>query len=646
MVRKVKTPELPEEVKYYTCWKPYPNNADFEDPSDYIKFCRWIANMLGGSSPLFAVYYKPKSRGMVIFSVDKEFPHPERLLGEHRYSEFLKKPDKNEGRLVSQIFYCAYNTEREVQKYGWKCINVEEFFFANYGIDKWFTKVPYPAPHWCQTPSENITDRALCRPLPGSQVPKPLEVAAPAPPRPVVGSSAWTERRSSNPQRNPPTSGIGRGRANGANSQQKQIPRASKGAGPQPGTSSQTLFPPLGPATPAPKSSRTPLSAPPAANGRSVWENKPSNVKSATTGTATLASPSVHPVWTTKRSKFQTSPAGNTSSASPSGPSTVQSASGKNSPTSQAQSAKGGPSKVANKNDSHSRGTLDRSPVPEIPRKSGGSSCSSMQSGGSSPPSAVSSAPSSPLPTSSALPQAPVLLDLTEYDYENDFDEEITEETYQETCETATTYKLFEVSVPTVRVGKSKKGKQKETTYYHPFVAAVEEAETEKTETTNLWADITPIVRSTGSMTAAEAHAKEGRELICPVHKGKCKRGICEEYKELKRQEKRKKKKEGRIERKIQEKEAEEEEDEKAGKDDGSSKDTSGAAASAIENASEGRQQTTKDAAKSNKSGKPFQSKPWDEYPSDDDDLGDLPSVMPRGKSNSRKYYDDEEYYD
>ena len=62
MVKKAKTPELPEEVKYYTCWKPFPNNADFEDSTDYIKFCRWIANILGESSMLYAVYYKPRVR--------------------------------------------------------------------------------------------------------------------------------------------------------------------------------------------------------------------------------------------------------------------------------------------------------------------------------------------------------------------------------------------------------------------------------------------------------------------------------------------------------------------------------------------------------------------------------------------------------
>ena len=54
----------------------------------------------------------------MVFSVDKTYPHPERLLGEHRWNEFLLNPDQFEVELKSQIFYCTYSTEREVQKDG------------------------------------------------------------------------------------------------------------------------------------------------------------------------------------------------------------------------------------------------------------------------------------------------------------------------------------------------------------------------------------------------------------------------------------------------------------------------------------------------------------------------------------------------
>ncbi|PFH49617.1 hypothetical protein AMATHDRAFT_147311, partial [Amanita thiersii Skay4041] len=74
------------------------------------------------------------ARGMVQFSVSKEFKEPERLLGEHRWSEFLKEPQEDEKELVSQIFYSTYTTDREVQKDGWKCIFVEDVFFHGWGV--------------------------------------------------------------------------------------------------------------------------------------------------------------------------------------------------------------------------------------------------------------------------------------------------------------------------------------------------------------------------------------------------------------------------------------------------------------------------------------------------------------------------------
>lgn len=85
--------------------------------------------------------------------MDKSYARPERLLGEHRWDEFLRKPDKSEAGYKSQIFYCTYKTDRELQKdgmctaspssfsifneLGWKCVPVEDYFFKNWGIDKW-----------------------------------------------------------------------------------------------------------------------------------------------------------------------------------------------------------------------------------------------------------------------------------------------------------------------------------------------------------------------------------------------------------------------------------------------------------------------------------------------------------------------------
>jgi hypothetical protein len=42
----------------------------------------------------------------------------ERLLGEHRWSDFLRNPSEEEKGRVSQIFYCTYSTGRQAQKDG------------------------------------------------------------------------------------------------------------------------------------------------------------------------------------------------------------------------------------------------------------------------------------------------------------------------------------------------------------------------------------------------------------------------------------------------------------------------------------------------------------------------------------------------
>lgn len=55
---------------------------------------------------------------MVIIEVMREFDRWEALLGEHRWSEVFKNPRPENRDMVSQVFYCTYNTGRQVQKYG------------------------------------------------------------------------------------------------------------------------------------------------------------------------------------------------------------------------------------------------------------------------------------------------------------------------------------------------------------------------------------------------------------------------------------------------------------------------------------------------------------------------------------------------
>ena len=55
---------------------------------------------------------------MILLEIDKKYPHNERLLGEHRWSEFLKNPHEEENGKVTQVFHSLYSKGREAQKDG------------------------------------------------------------------------------------------------------------------------------------------------------------------------------------------------------------------------------------------------------------------------------------------------------------------------------------------------------------------------------------------------------------------------------------------------------------------------------------------------------------------------------------------------
>ncbi|KAI8970983.1 hypothetical protein BD414DRAFT_426775, partial [Trametes punicea] len=71
--------------------------------------------------------------GSVIIEIDENFPDFKRLLGAHRWSEMLVEP-RDEARFVSKVFYCTYHSDRDVQKNGWKRVDV---------LDKWFKSKAY-----------------------------------------------------------------------------------------------------------------------------------------------------------------------------------------------------------------------------------------------------------------------------------------------------------------------------------------------------------------------------------------------------------------------------------------------------------------------------------------------------------------------
>ncbi|KAF7350647.1 hypothetical protein MSAN_01625000 [Mycena sanguinolenta] len=168
MPKRIPTPEPgDDEPKYYTVVQPYPLHANWELPHDYITCGRWIAGCIGPDTlPFTAILYKPSARGQIIIEIDRNYPEPERLLGEHRWSEFLKKPNAEEQGRVSQIFYSTYATGRQAQKDGWKRINVADSWFTNWNPVNPVIAHPYPPTVWCPPPARGQNQQAHVPPAP------------------------------------------------------------------------------------------------------------------------------------------------------------------------------------------------------------------------------------------------------------------------------------------------------------------------------------------------------------------------------------------------------------------------------------------------------------------------------------------------
>ncbi|KAL1738195.1 hypothetical protein HDZ31DRAFT_70273 [Schizophyllum fasciatum] len=122
-----------------------------------------------------------------------------RLLGEHRWSEMLRKPSDDEKERTTQIFYSIYHTLREAQKDGWKQISVLSRWFDDFRPINAIITHPYPPTHWCHVPHEDKTNKPICRPLPVKEKPPPPQPA----PRPVVGSASWLQEKQAPPTNTP-----------------------------------------------------------------------------------------------------------------------------------------------------------------------------------------------------------------------------------------------------------------------------------------------------------------------------------------------------------------------------------------------------------------------------------------------------------
>ncbi|KAF8058655.1 hypothetical protein FPV67DRAFT_1523260 [Lyophyllum atratum] len=275
MVKRAKSPDTAEDEKYFTVYQPYPLNANWELAQDYITFSRWIAACIG-TDPIHALHYKPSARGMVLIEVDKKYPSNERLLGEHRWSDFLKKPSDEETGRVTQIFHCLYTTGREAQKDGWKRIHVEAPWFKAWSPTTDFVD-PYPTTHWCPTPPEDKTNKSLCRPLPIKDKPPPAKVAPP-----VVGSANWAAAKSA-PSQNTPEA------LQGAWAR-KTGPRVDTKASPATGV-------------PSPKSAGSPATSPSAWNKPITQSKPPASRSGPTPGTSPASATTPPNAWGSKGSR-------------------------------------------------------------------------------------------------------------------------------------------------------------------------------------------------------------------------------------------------------------------------------------------------------------------------------------------------------
>ncbi|EPQ55261.1 hypothetical protein GLOTRDRAFT_41678 [Gloeophyllum trabeum ATCC 11539] len=120
MPKRVSTPppDWKSEPKYFTIYQPYPIHANMELDTDRKLLCFWIACILGDPKYLFALFHKPSSPNMVIIEVDRSCPSYERLLGEHKWSEFLLQPHCDEVARSSKIYYSRWSHARGVEKNG------------------------------------------------------------------------------------------------------------------------------------------------------------------------------------------------------------------------------------------------------------------------------------------------------------------------------------------------------------------------------------------------------------------------------------------------------------------------------------------------------------------------------------------------
>ncbi|TBU26750.1 hypothetical protein BD311DRAFT_847178 [Dichomitus squalens] len=169
MPKRAATPPPADDTQYFTVVNPYPQLPQL-GTEDSKTVARWIACIIGQEN-LYAFYHKPNSPNVVIIEVPKDgFLDLRLLLGEHRWSEFLKAPSEKSASEVSKIFPCKMTTQRSIEKVMWLRRDVQSSWFRNWNPERDSNVVyPYPLPRFCTPPlDKDISRNPLCRPLPAS----------------------------------------------------------------------------------------------------------------------------------------------------------------------------------------------------------------------------------------------------------------------------------------------------------------------------------------------------------------------------------------------------------------------------------------------------------------------------------------------
>ena len=80
MVKRAKSPEIIEEVRYFTVCQPFPLNANWLFPEDQKDCATWIAECIG-LQHLYGIHHKPSARPFLFTLFDLTFTHNRHYLG-------------------------------------------------------------------------------------------------------------------------------------------------------------------------------------------------------------------------------------------------------------------------------------------------------------------------------------------------------------------------------------------------------------------------------------------------------------------------------------------------------------------------------------------------------------------------------------